>query len=109
MTRSSTENEPTTRSATHRYGPVSFVSALVSVLVAEFAAWIAALSYLMPLFYYVLPALLVVDMIAYAVLAKRPGTWGQVGRGILIGSISVPVSLIVFTAVYLVAQAIGPI
>jgi hypothetical protein len=103
------ENEILTRATEHRYGPVSFVSALVGTFAMEFVAWVSAIPYVIITIIYVLPALLVVDLAVYALLAKRPGALGQVGRGILIGSLSVPVSLIVFTAGFVVAHAIGPI
>jgi hypothetical protein len=47
--------------------------------------------------YYVLPALLAVDLV------------GQIGRGILIGSLAAPVSVVTFTVGFVVAHAIGPI
>ncbi|MDI3313722.1 MAG: hypothetical protein QJR12_05395 [Mycobacterium sp.] len=103
------QNSSPTKTAEDRYGAVSFLVALVTTLAVELAAWIATLSYVIPLFLYVLPTLAVVDLVVYGVLAKRPGTAGQVGRGILIGSLSVPVSLVVFTAGFVIAQAIGPI
>lgn len=101
-------NNLVTGAANDRYGPVSFVSTLATIFVLEFIEWIT-FPFALLLIYYVLPILLVIDLIIYAVLAKRLGTLGQVGRGILIGSLSVPVSVVVFTAGFVVAHAIGPI
>jgi hypothetical protein len=72
------ENETLAQSTTHRYGPASLVSALVSVFATEFAAWIFAIPYVLLTVIYVLPALAVVDLVVYATLAKRPGAAGQI-------------------------------
>jgi hypothetical protein len=102
-------NSLVTGAAKCRYGPVSFVSTLVTILAVEFAAWVTAIPYPPLMIYTVPPVLLVVDLVAYAILARRPGALGQIGRGILIGSLSVPVSVVVFTIAFIVAHAIGPI
>lgn len=96
-------------SMTYRYGPVSFVSAVVTILAVEFAIWAIATPYPILAVVYVLPALVVIDLVVYVVLARRPDQLGQVGRGMLIGSLSAPVSVLVFTAGFIVAHAIGPI
>jgi hypothetical protein len=101
--------ETPAQATAHRYGPLSLVSALVSVLAAEFAGWFFAIPYVILTLIYVLPVLAAIDLVVYFALATRPGTAGQVGRGILIGSLSVPVSLVVFTLGFMAAQAIGPI
>ncbi|BCO33847.1 hypothetical protein [Mycobacterium heckeshornense] len=98
-----------TGTAKDRYGVKSFLAALVTSLAVEIPAWAAAMYYVLPLFIYVLPALAVIDLAVYSLLAKRPGTAGQIGRGILIGSLSVPLSAVVFTVGFIVAHAIGPI
>lgn len=70
----------------YRYGLASFMSSLMTIFAIEFAEWITV-----PYVYitivtiiYVLPALLVIDLVVYAALARRSGTLGQVGRGILL-------------------------
>ncbi len=93
----------------HSYGPASFMAALSSILATEFAAWATAVPYVIAAVIYVLPSLLVVDAVVYVLVATRSGKFGQVGRGILIGSLSVPISFVVFTAGFIIAKAIGPI
>lgn len=103
------ENVSMTAAATYRYGAVSFVSALVTILAVEFATWAFAIPYPILVVVYVLPALAVADLVVYVLLARRSGKLGQAGRGILIGSLSAPVSVLVFTAGFTLAYAIGPI
>jgi hypothetical protein len=92
--------------ATHRYGAIGFVAATVNVFVGNLAAWIS-FPYLL-LYLYFVPVILV-DLVAAAVLATRPGKSGQVGRGLLIGSLAVPLSPMLTWSWYFVALAIGPI
>lgn len=87
-----------------RYGPLSFVVALVHILVVDGATWLSLPWSIV----FVLPEVLVYMAIA-AAIARRPGKVGQVGRGMLLGSLSGPVSLIVFIAVWAIAHALGPI
>ncbi len=99
-----TENDSATK-----YGPVSFISALANILVLEvvtcfFLPWMPFVA----LLYFVTPVL-VVDWVLAVVLVMRPGTLGQVGRGMLIGSLSAPVSVALSAAGFIVARAIGPI
>ncbi|WP_324685430.1 hypothetical protein [Mycobacterium sp. 94-17] len=56
----------------------------------------------------VLPVVLVYMAISALVL-RAPGRWGQVGRGMMIGSLSGPLSFLIFIPAFIVAQAIGPI
>lgn len=62
--------------------------------------------------YFVTPVL-IVNWVLAGVLSSRPGTMGQVGRGMLIGSLSAPISVALFTAtffiVFTVSRAVGPI
>jgi hypothetical protein len=100
------ENDSTASAAEDRYGPASFVAALANILVVEFITW-AFLPWMTFLaFFFVLPVL-VVDLVPAAVLATRPGKLGQVGRGMLIGWISAPVSMAVFSVGVIIARAIG--
>jgi hypothetical protein len=102
------ENGLATGTANDRYGPVSFMATLATILTLEFIEWITV-PYVLLAIFYVLPVLLVIDLMIYAILAKRHGTLGQIGRGILVGSLAVPVSVVVFTVGFIVAHAIGPI
>jgi hypothetical protein len=88
----------------NRYGPVSFVVALAHILIVVVFMWLLA-PYSIVL---VLPEVLVY-MAFSAVLARGPGKIGQVGRGMLIGSLSGPLSVIIFVPVWIIAEAIGPI
>jgi hypothetical protein len=102
------ENDSTAGAAKDRYGPASFVAALVNMFVVEFATWIFLPWMTFLAFLFVLPVL-VVDLVPAAVLAIRPGKLGQVGRGMLIGWISAPVSMAAFSVGVIVARAIGAI
>lgn len=86
-----------------RYGPVAFVVAVLHVFIVEFATWL-----FMPYsIVFVLPVVLVYMAIAALVMQAR-GRIGQIGRGMLIGSLSGPLSLLIFGAVWAIAHAIGP-
>lgn len=89
-----------------RYGAVGFVAATVNVFIGNLAAWISTPYFLL---YLLFVPLIVVDLVAAAILAGRAGKSGQVGRGMLIGLLSVPLSPAVIAIGYLVALAIGPI
>ncbi len=87
-----------------RYGPVAFVVAILHVFTVEFTTWL-----FMPYsIVFVLPVVLIY-MAVSALVMQAQGTMGQIGRGMLIGSLSGPLSLLVFGAVWVVAHAIGPI
>lgn len=89
-----------------RYGPLSFLVALVHILVIDFATWL-----FMPWLILILLAAPV--LLAYAgigaFVARASGKTGQVGRGMLWGCVSAPLSVLIFVPVWLIAQAIGPI
>lgn len=88
------------------YGPVSFLVALAHILVIDFATWL-----FMPWLILVLLALpvLLVYLGISVVVARAGGKTGQIGRGMLWGSLSAPLSVLIFVPVWLIAQAIGPI
>ncbi len=86
------------------YGPVTFLAALANILIVEIAVW-----WFLPWFLqaiYVLP-LLVVDVVVAAVLKSRPGTMGQIGRGMLIGLIAAPAAVAIFWPGLMLVQALG--
>jgi hypothetical protein len=93
--------------ANARYGPVSFAAALVNILVVDLATWLFVIP-LPPIALLVLPISLAYMGIC-AVMVKAPGKWGEVGRGMFIGSLAAPLSLTVFIPAFAIAQAIGPI
>lgn len=87
-----------------RYGPVTFVVAILHVFIVEFTTWL-----FMPYsIVFVLPVVLIYMAIS-ALVMQAQGTMGQIGRGMLIGSLSGPLSLLVFGAAWAIAHSIGPI
>ncbi|WP_240631729.1 MULTISPECIES: hypothetical protein [Mycobacterium] len=96
--------EPTVNASKSLYGPVTFLVAVMHLLIVEVATWL-----LMPYsIVFVLPVVLIYMAVAAFVL-RASGTLGQIGRGMLIGSLSGPLSLLIFGAVWAIAHAIGPI
>lgn len=87
-----------------RYGPISFVVALLHILVVVLITWIL-IPYSILL---ILPGALIYLAIS-ALIARAPGKIGQAGRGMLIGTLSGPLSLLIFIPVAMIAKAIGPI
>lgn len=96
--------EPTVNASKALYGPVTFLVAVMHLLIVEVATWL-----FMPYsIVFVLPVVLIYMAVAAFVL-RASGTLGQIGRGMLIGSLSGPLSLLIFGAVWAIAHAIGPI
>lgn len=92
-----------TSSATS-YGAVGFAAALANTLVLDFVTCV-----FLPWLYLavlVLPILLV-DVLISAVVSRYGGKVGQAGRGMLIGCLSGPLSLIIFIPAIIVVTAIG--
>jgi hypothetical protein len=87
-----------------RYGPVSFMVALLHILIVDLVMWIFIPNSMV----LVLPGVLIYIAIS-ALIAKGPGKIGQIGRGMFIGSLSGPLSLLIFIPVWIIAKAIGPI
>lgn len=87
-----------------RYGPAGLVAAVANILVVQFATWIFLPYFLLTLF--ALPILLV-DLAVAGVLASRPGRWGVIGRGMLIGWLAGPLSLLLFIPAYFAVNATG--
>lgn len=92
------------RSQRINYGPVTFVAALVNILIVEVALWLTVPWIALAVF--VVP-LLVVDVVVAVILKSRSGTLAQVGRGMLIGLIAVPATLLLFLPGFFLAQALG--
>ena len=86
------------------YGPTTFVAALVNILIVEVALWLTVPWIALAVF--VVP-LLVVDAVVAAILKSRSGALAQVGRGMLIGLIAAPATLVVFLPGFFLAQALG--
>lgn len=90
-----------------RYGPLTFAAAIVHVFVIDLVTWLFCFP-TWPYAIFVLPITLAYIAIC-AVIARAPGRSGQVGRGMVIGSLSGPLSLLIFIPAFVVAGAIGPI
>lgn len=89
---------------TPAYGPATFLAALMNIFAVETAVWMFLPWFVLAIF--VLP-LVLIDLAIAAVLRARPGTAGQIGRGMLIGLIPAPMTLAVFLPGLLLAQAMG--
>ncbi|OBI94826.1 hypothetical protein [Mycobacterium sp. 1465703.0] len=61
-----------------------------------------------PFVIFVLPITLAYIAIS-ALISRAPGRLGQVGLGMVFGSLSGPLSLLVFVPAFIIAHAIGPI
>ncbi|MCV7208844.1 hypothetical protein [Mycolicibacterium canariasense] len=92
-------------SMTLKYGPASFVAALANILLVNLCIWLFVLGMFGGYQYY-LP-LLTLDLVISYVLTLRRGTYAQVGRGMLIGWLSAPLSLVIFIGVFSIGKAIG--
>jgi hypothetical protein len=90
-----------------RYGPLSFAIAILHLFVVDLITWLIAVS-MWPFLIFVLPITLVYVAVS-ALVARAPGRWGQVGRGMMIGSLSGPISILIFIPAFVVAHALGPI
>ena len=88
--------------STTRYGPVGFAAAMVNILVLEIVAWVFIPWLVLAIF--ALPAILL-DLAVSTMLTKCAGKLGQAGRGMLIGCISAPLSLVIFIPAIIVVQA----
>ncbi len=98
---------PQVSTSNNRYGPLAFAVAIVHVFVVDFVTWLFVLP-MWPFVFVVLPVTL-----AYvgtgALIARASGRCGQIGRGMMIGSLSGPLSLLIFIPAFVIAAAIGPI
>ena len=56
----------------------------------------------------VLPAVVVIALIGY-VCTRARGAVHQVGRGMLVGCLSAPLTVAIFIPAWIAAQAIGPL
>jgi hypothetical protein len=91
----------------NRYGAAGFVAACVNMLLLEFVTWV-----FMPWFLvvpYVLVPVLAIDALISGVLMRMSGRASQIGRGMLIGCISAPLTAFLAITTIIVAHAVGPI
>ncbi|MFA1705701.1 hypothetical protein ACDT10_22660 [Mycobacterium intracellulare] len=78
---------------------------MVHVFAVGLATWLFVLP-MWPFVFIVLPITLAYIGVS-ALVARAPGRRGQVGRGMMIGSLSGPLSLLVFIPAFIIAGAIG--
>jgi hypothetical protein len=90
---------------TPKYGPASFIAALANILLVNLCIWLFVVGMFGGHQYY-LP-LLLLDLVISYLLKLRRGTYAQVGRGMLIGWLSAPLSLVVFVGVFSIGKSIG--
>lgn len=95
-------NEPV---ATSKYGPAGFVAALLHIFVVNFVSLVLVV-FAFPVLLYFAP-ILFGDLLVSVVLTTRPAKLGQIGRGMLIGWLSAPVSVVLFVSVFIAGKAIG--
>ncbi|MGD1255994.1 hypothetical protein ACKUT9_17290 [Mycobacterium seoulense] len=91
----------------NRYGPLSFAVAIAHVFVVDLVTWLFVLP-LWPLVFVVLPVTLAYVGVS-ALIARASGRCGQIGRGMMVGSLSGPLSLLIFIPAFVIAHAIGPL
>lgn len=100
-------DQPLVGTRNKRYGPLTFAVALLHVFVVDFVTWLFVLP-MWPFVFIVVPVTLVYLGIS-ALIARGSGRWGQIGQGMMIGSLSGPLSLLIFIPAFVVAGAVGPI
>ncbi len=100
-------DKPLAGTPDNRYGPLTFAVAIVHVFVVDLVTWLFVLP-MWPIVFIVLPVTLAYVGIS-ALIARASGRCGQIGRGMMVGSLSGPLSLLVFIPAFIIAGAIGPI
>lgn len=98
---------PLATTAENRYGPLSFGVAIAHVFVVDLITWLFVLP-MWPFVFIVLPVTLLYVGVG-ALVARASGRWGQIGRGMMVGSLSGPLSLLIFIPAFVIANVIGPI
>ncbi|ODR07135.1 hypothetical protein BHQ15_11650 [Mycolicibacillus koreensis] len=94
----------TEQRSAQRYGAAGFLAAGLNVLLGNLAAWFAVPYFLL---YLLFVPVIVVDLAVAAALVRRRGRSGQIGRGMLIGLISVPLAPAAIAAGYAIAAVAG--
>ena len=93
--------------ATGLYGPVTFAAAGINVLLLDFVTWVYLLAwYMIPVI--VVPVVVVDALIAWGMTRGR-GAVVQVGRGMLVGCLVAPLTVVIFTATWAIAHALGSV
>jgi len=90
------------RAVSQRYGAAGFAAATANTFLGHLAAWVSFPYFLL---YLLFVPFILIDLVAAAILVTRPGTMAQVGRGMLIGLLSVPLSPLLIWGVYLAAAS----
>jgi hypothetical protein len=88
-----------------RYGRVGFAAAFINILLLEFLTAVFMLTwYMLP--FILLPVLIINALLAYG-LTRGRGAVAQVGRGMLIGCISAPLTILIVIPAWFIARAFG--
>ena len=91
--------------ADDRYGPAGYVAVVVTTLLSEALAWtlLPFAPYLVPVV--VLPAAAVAAILGYG-LSRVGGAVGRIGRGVLIGCWSGPLTAVLAVLVVIAGKAV---
>lgn len=98
-------NDLAADAGTGRYGLAGFATALITILVVDFVTWIC-LPWIVVAIFFLAPFYLLA-LAGSALLARRPTRAGQIGRGMFIGAIAGPLSLLFFLPAFLAVGAMG--
>lgn len=93
--------------AARPYGPLTFAVTIIHLVVADLTTWLLCMA-MWPFVIFVLPICLAYAAVG-AVVARAPGRWGQIGRGMLLGTLAGPLSILIFVPAFAIASAIGPL
>lgn len=88
-----------------RYSLATFAAAAANIFIVGMIMWIFAPYTIFFLQFYVF---LLADIALSVVLLRRSGKSSQIGRGMLIGLLVVPATIIVYVPIYLIVGALGP-
>lgn len=78
---------------------------MAAIFVVELITWIF-LPWIVVAIFFLVPFFLIVLAVS-ATLVRRPGKVGQAGRGVFVGTLSGPLSLVVFVPSFLLAGTMG--
>ena len=89
------------------FGPVMFWAVMINIAILQWAMWDLYIGTFRWYTFYLL--FFLIDLVLSVFLSVLPHTYGQIGRGMLIAWLWVPVSLVLFVSGFAIADAIGPI
>lgn len=98
--------KPRTECRVERYGPASFIAAMITITVVQTATWAWFPIWILNLFVWGLATVLVLPI--GFLLALGRGKTGQIGRGMLIGYLATPLTATICTLTLLVTCQLTP-